>query len=177
MFTPKAMQQMVCSIDAYCSCCCCCSLAAALYGLQGSQICVEAEVICCCLSSAACASAVAVLLLQRLMGCEGVELVFTPAAIQEVAAMAEQINKEVENIGARRLHTVLERLVEDISFEAPDKVAAATAAAGEGSREQAAAAAGTEEGQYCYRHVIDKDDVQQKLADLVKKQDLGKYIL
>jgi ATP-dependent HslUV protease ATP-binding subunit HslU len=114
------------------------------------------------------------------MGCEGVELVFTPAAIQEVAAMAEQINKEVENIGARRLHTVLERLVEDISFEAPDKVAAAAAAAGEGGEGQAAAAAaavGVEEGEYCYRHVIDKEDVQQKLADLVKKQDLGKYIL
>jgi ATP-dependent HslUV protease ATP-binding subunit HslU len=113
------------------------------------------------------------------MGCEGVELVFTPAAIQEVAAMAEQINKEVENIGARRLHTVLERLVEDISFEAPDKVAAAAAAAaGEGGEGQAAAAAvGDEEGEYRYRHVIEKEDVQQKLADLVKKQDLGKYIL
>jgi ATP-dependent HslUV protease ATP-binding subunit HslU len=104
-----------------------------------------------------------------------VDLVFTPEAIKEVAAMAEQINKEVENIGARRLHTVLERLVEDISFEAPDKVAAAADEAGE--EPAAAAAAGGEDGQYRYRHVIDKDNVQQKLADLVKKQDLGKYIL
>ncbi|KAF6261385.1 ATP-dependent hsl protease ATP-binding subunit hslU [Scenedesmus sp. NREL 46B-D3] len=108
---------------------------------------------------------------QRLMGCEGVELVFTTEAVQEVAAMAEQINKEVENIGARRLHTVLERLVEDISFEAPDKVASEAAA---GDQEAAAAA---EEGEYRFKHVIDRNDVQQKLADLVKKQDLGKYIL
>ncbi|WIA16446.1 hypothetical protein OEZ85_013131 [Tetradesmus obliquus] len=118
---------------------------------------------------------------QRLLGCEGVDLVFTPAAIQEVAAIAEQINKEVENIGARRLHTVLERLVEDISFEAPDKVAAATAADGEepaAAATAAAAAAGEDrEGQSLYRHVIDREDVQQKLADLVKKQDLAKYIL
>jgi ATP-dependent HslUV protease ATP-binding subunit HslU len=121
------------------------------------------------------------------LGCEGVDLVFTPAAIQEVAAMAEQINKEVENIGARRLHTVLERLVEDISFEAPDKVAAAAAAcegadlsvsaSGEPPAAAAAAVGVGEEGQNLYRYVIDKADVQQKLADLVKKQDLGKYIL
>lgn len=81
---------------------------------------------------------------------------------------------QVENIGARRLHTVLERLVEDISFDAPDKVAAAggggaDAASSDGSDAVAAAAT--------YRHVIDAEDVRAKLADLLQEQDLSKYIL
>eukprot|EP00878_Enallax_costatus_P031624 GHUV01034589.1.p2 GENE.GHUV01034589.1~~GHUV01034589.1.p2 ORF type:complete len:328 (+),score=98.60 GHUV01034589.1:548-1531(+) len=113
---------------------------------------------------------------QQLLGCEGVDLVFTPEAVKEIAAMAEQINKEVENIGARRLHTVLERLVEDISFEAPDKVAevgvdivAATDSDSSSAKQSA--------GGPTYVHIIDKEDVQVKLADLLKKQDLDKYII
>jgi len=97
---------------------------------------------------------------------------------------------QVENIGARRLHTVLERLVEDISFEAPDKVASAAGSAGasgNGSEVPAVASAallaesdGPEsEGAVCcyYRHVVDKEHVREKLADLMKQQDLDKYIL
>ena len=56
-----------------------------------------------------------------LMGTEGVTLEFTPDAIEEVASIAVSVNSTIENIGARRLQTVLEKLVEDISFEAPDK--------------------------------------------------------
>lgn len=87
---------------------------------------------------------------------------------------------QVENIGARRLHTVLERLVEDISFEAPDKVAeagtdaTATPASSSSSSNEAAERVMV---RVRYEHVIDKKDVQEKLADLLKKQDLDKYIL
>jgi ATP-dependent HslUV protease ATP-binding subunit HslU len=63
----------------------------------------------------------------------------------------------VENIGARRLHTVLERLVEEVSFDAPERVEAA----GGGEVEV----------------VIDKGDVESKLGELLEKQDLSKFIL
>ena len=56
-----------------------------------------------------------------LMGTEGVTLDFTQDAIEAIADAAVKVNNSVENIGARRLQTVMERLVEDISFEAPDK--------------------------------------------------------
>jgi ATP-dependent HslUV protease ATP-binding subunit HslU len=63
----------------------------------------------------------------------------------------------LENIGARRLHTVLERLVEEVSFDAPDRVAAAG-----GARVEV---------------VVGAKDVQEKLGDLLEQQDLSKYIL
>ncbi len=56
-----------------------------------------------------------------LMQTEGLTLEFTPEAIDAIADAAVKVNSSVENIGARRLQTVMERLVEDISFEAPDK--------------------------------------------------------
>src|SRR5690606_22351333 len=56
-----------------------------------------------------------------LMGTEGVTLTFTPDSIEAIADAAVRVNSSVENIGARRLQTVMERLVEDISFEAPDR--------------------------------------------------------
>jgi ATP-dependent HslUV protease ATP-binding subunit HslU len=56
-----------------------------------------------------------------LMQTEGLKLEFTPEAIDAIADAAVKVNSSVENIGARRLQTVMERLVEDISFEAPDK--------------------------------------------------------
>ena len=58
---------------------------------------------------------------RALLATEGVELEFQPEAIDEIALLAEQINATVENIGARRLHTILERLLEEISFTASDK--------------------------------------------------------
>lgn len=56
----------------------------------------------------------------ELIGAEGVELTFEDDAIREIARMAFQLNKTVENIGARRLHTVLERIMETISFDAAE---------------------------------------------------------
>jgi ATP-dependent HslUV protease ATP-binding subunit HslU len=58
---------------------------------------------------------------RALLATEGVDLEFQPEAIDEIARLAEQINATVENIGARRLHTILERLLEEISFTAPDQ--------------------------------------------------------
>jgi ATP-dependent HslUV protease ATP-binding subunit HslU len=82
---------------------------------------------------------------------EDVTIGFTNDAIDEIADIAEHVNEKTENIGARRLHTVLEKLLEDISFEAPEK----------------------KNG----KHVIDKKYVQEKLSEIVKDQDLSRYIL
>lgn len=88
---------------------------------------------------------------QQLMATEGVQLEFTDDAIDEIARIAGEVNARTENIGARRLHTVMERLMEDLSFDAPDH-------AGE-------------------RIVIDRAYVQAKLADVLKDVDLSRYIL
>ena len=55
-----------------------------------------------------------------LMETEGVKLKFTNDAIAEIAMIATQVNEQTENIGARRLHTIMEKLLEEISFEGPD---------------------------------------------------------
>ncbi|MBX7495152.1 ATP-dependent protease ATPase subunit HslU [Qipengyuania sp. 6B39] len=86
-----------------------------------------------------------------LLGTEKVSLDFTDEAIAEVAKIAAQVNETVENIGARRLQTVMERLLEDISFEAEDR-------AGE-------------------TVTIDADYVRERLGDLAGDADLSKYIL
>jgi len=82
---------------------------------------------------------------------EQVEIDFTKDAIDEIADIAAYVNEKTENIGARRLHTVLEKLLEDISFEAPEK----------------------KNGQL----TIDREYVKGKLADIVKDEDLSRYIL
>lgn len=87
----------------------------------------------------------------QLLSAEGVSLSFTDEAIDEIARMAHEVNGKTENIGARRLHTVLERLLEDPMFDAPD------ASANE--------------------IVIDGAYVREKLTDLVQDVDLSKYIL
>jgi ATP-dependent HslUV protease ATP-binding subunit HslU len=87
-----------------------------------------------------------------LMATEGVELKFDEAAIDELAALAEQINATVENIGARRLHTVMERLLEEISFAAADQPPGTVV-------------------------TIDRGYVQQHVAELAKNADLSKFIL
>ncbi|MGY0504917.1 ATP-dependent protease ATPase subunit HslU [Luteimonas sp. e5] len=86
----------------------------------------------------------------ELMGTEGVRLRFTDDAIERLAAISATVNERQENIGARRLHTVLERLLESLSFEAPDK-------GGE--------------------VVIDAAYVDAHLDELVKDPDLSRYIL
>jgi len=60
---------------------------------------------------------------RALLETEGVDLSFTAEAVEHIAGMAAEINRTVDNIGARRLHTVLERIVEDISFTAPERYA------------------------------------------------------
>jgi ATP-dependent HslUV protease ATP-binding subunit HslU len=82
---------------------------------------------------------------------EDVTLSFTKDAIDEIADIAAHVNEKTENIGARRLHTVLEKLLEDISFEAPEK----------------------KNGKL----VIDQKYVRDKLDDIVKDEDLSRYIL
>ncbi|GIL69967.1 hypothetical protein Vretimale_10038 [Volvox reticuliferus] len=97
---------------------------------------------------------------QELLATEGVQLVFTEGAIRAVASLAEQANKLLDNIGARRLHTVLERVLADISFGAPERVAEAR-----------------KEGKQTYEYVVDEELVHRKLDDLLKKQDLSRYVL
>ncbi len=86
-----------------------------------------------------------------LMATEGVTLQFDASAIQKIAEMAWQVNERTENIGARRLHTVLESLLEDISFEAADRNGDSIA--------------------------IDAAYVETHLRDLVQNEDLSQYIL
>ncbi len=88
---------------------------------------------------------------QALMGTEGVTLNFTPEAVESLAELAADINDRVENIGARRLHTVLEKLLEEISFSASDK-------------------GGTTE-------TVDADYVRDRVAPLAGRADLSKFIL
>jgi len=87
----------------------------------------------------------------ELLGTENVKLNFTPDAVAHLAALAAEVNSKLENIGARRLHTIMENLLEELSFEASD-----------------IAPANIE---------ITVDYVNEKLADIVKDQDLGRYIL
>ncbi|MDR2375126.1 MAG: ATP-dependent protease ATPase subunit HslU [Treponema sp.] len=86
-----------------------------------------------------------------LLSTEGIEVSFTPDAIKRLAALAADVNSRLENIGARRLHTIMETLLEEISFEAPDVAPAVIS--------------------------ITPEYVDEKLAGVVKDQDLGKYIL
>ncbi len=86
-----------------------------------------------------------------LMGTESVDLSFTADGIKRIAELAWQVNEKTENIGARRLHTLLERLLEDISYEA-----------GEESQQ---------------KFIIDEDYVSQQLSELVQDEDLSRYIL
>jgi ATP-dependent HslUV protease ATP-binding subunit HslU len=87
----------------------------------------------------------------ELLATEGLRVEFTPDGIEELAGIAFEVNRTTQNIGARRLHTVLERVVEEISFDAPDRPDK--------------------------RVVIDGAYVRQRLSDVLEKQDLGKFIL
>ena len=87
----------------------------------------------------------------ELLATEGITLEFTPDGIQEAARLAAVVNGRTENIGARRLHTIMERLLEEISFEAPD----------------------LEDKEI----VIDAAYVKERLADVVQDEDYSRYIL
>jgi len=86
-----------------------------------------------------------------LLETEGVTMEFTPDCLEEIARFAFRVNEGTENIGARRLHTIMERVLDEISFEAPEK-----------------------KGEHIK---IDADYVRKTLADIVKDQDLSRYIL
>jgi ATP-dependent HslUV protease ATP-binding subunit HslU len=86
-----------------------------------------------------------------LLETEGVKLEFTKDALEEVARFAFRVNEGTENIGARRLHTIMERVLDDISFSAPEK-----------------------KGEHV---TVDAEYVNKMLSDIVKDQDLSRYIL
>jgi ATP-dependent HslUV protease ATP-binding subunit HslU len=86
-----------------------------------------------------------------LMDTEGIRLTFTQGAVERIADFATQVNERTENIGARRLHTVMEKLLDEISFEGPDLAQKVV--------------------------TIDEAYVTKMLADIVKNEDLSRYIL
>ncbi len=88
---------------------------------------------------------------QELLKTEGVTLAFEEGAIHEIATLAEEVNERAENIGARRLHTIMEKLLEEVSFEAPDMRGITV--------------------------TVTPQMVRERLSDIVKNQDLSRYIL
>lgn len=89
---------------------------------------------------------------EAMLKSEGVDIEFTDNALKEIASIAAQVNEQVENIGARRLHTILSSLLDELLFAVPDDI-------GSGDI------------------TIDKDYVNKQLDDLVKDKDLSQYIL
>jgi ATP-dependent HslUV protease ATP-binding subunit HslU len=88
---------------------------------------------------------------KALLETEGIDLIFEESAIKEIADMSDQVNERMENIGARRLHTVMEKLLDDVSFNAPDM-------------EQNAV-------------IIDDNYVKEKLEGILEDENLSRYIL
>ena len=88
---------------------------------------------------------------EALLDTEGVTLKFTDDAIKEIARIAAEVNERAENIGARRLHTVMEKLLDEVSFDAPEI-----------------------KGQDV---VVDADYVRERLESIIKDEDLSRYIL
>jgi len=86
-----------------------------------------------------------------LLATEDVSISFSTDAIEEIADIAQRVNERTENIGARRLHTIMERLLDEISFDAPEKSGA--------------------------RYTIDAEYVRGRLAEVLKSEDLSRYIL
>lgn len=88
---------------------------------------------------------------KALLETEGVDVSYTDDGVREIASIATVVNERMENIGARRLHTVMERVFDEISFDAPDMKDKAVA--------------------------IDREYVSKRLSDIVKDEDLSRYIL
>jgi len=88
---------------------------------------------------------------EALLETEGIDLKFEESAVEEIASLASQVNERMENIGARRLHTVMEKLLDEISFDAPDMDAKTV--------------------------VIDRKYVSDKLKDILEDENLSRYIL
>jgi len=88
---------------------------------------------------------------KALMKTEGLDLSFTEDGVKQIAKSAFDVNENAENIGARRLHTIMERLLEEISYSAPDKTGESI--------------------------VIDAEYVNNSLSEIIKDEDLSRYIL
>ncbi len=88
---------------------------------------------------------------KALLETEGIGITYTDDAVREIASIATTVNDRMENIGARRLHTVMERVFDEISFDAPDMASK--------------------------KVVIDKKYVSDRLSDILKDEDLSRYIL
>jgi ATP-dependent HslUV protease ATP-binding subunit HslU len=88
---------------------------------------------------------------KALLETEGIEITYTDDAVMEIAAIATLVNERMENIGARRLHTVMERVFDEASFDAPDMPSK--------------------------KIVIDREYVRKRLSEIVKNEDLSRYIL
>jgi ATP-dependent HslUV protease ATP-binding subunit HslU len=88
---------------------------------------------------------------QELMATEGIELVFEPDAIEELAGYAEEANRRSENIGARRLYTIMEALLEELSYDASERADS--------------------------KFLVDVDYVKATLDPILADEDLAKYIL
>ena len=88
---------------------------------------------------------------KALLATEGIELIFDDSAIEEIALISSKVNERMENIGARRLHTIMEKILEKISFEAPDMGAAEV--------------------------IIDSKYVTERLDDILEDENLSRYIL
>ena len=86
-----------------------------------------------------------------LLETEGIDLVFDDSAIEEIAVISSQVNERMENIGARRLHTVMEKLLDEVSFDAPDMETS--------------------------KVIIDSNYVKEKLEDILEDENLSRYIL
>jgi ATP-dependent HslUV protease ATP-binding subunit HslU len=131
-----------------------------------------------------------------LLETEGLKLEFTPEALAEMAEFAFKVNETTENIGARRLHTIMERVLDEISFQAPDLMKSPrTEASQEGVIGEVAVSAPLgvpsetvsaplpvierrkEDGTIEKVIVVDPEYVRQQVAGIVKNQDLSRYIL
>ncbi|MFO7817899.1 MAG: ATP-dependent protease ATPase subunit HslU [Thermodesulfobacteriota bacterium] len=88
---------------------------------------------------------------KALLGTEGVEVQYTDSSLHEISSFAQKINEDTENIGARRLYTIMEKVVSDLSFVAPEKKG--------------------------HAEIIDAEYVRDKLVDVQENRDLSRYIL
>jgi ATP-dependent HslUV protease ATP-binding subunit HslU len=121
-----------------------------------------------------------------LLETEGVSLEFAPEALREMAEFAFKVNEQTENIGARRLHTIMERVLEDVSFLAPDVARRAPDEAAAAALTEAIKSESSTPLPYLERvtpagaekvFVITDAYVKQMVASIVKDQDLSRYIL
>jgi ATP-dependent HslUV protease ATP-binding subunit HslU len=114
-----------------------------------------------------------------LLETEGLKLEFAAEALEEMARFAFQVNETTENIGARRLHTIMEKVLDEISFEAPDIVKAGAGVISDKVPALIDRLVPTPSGEPQHERVliVDRAYVERQVASIVKNQDLSRYIL